>query len=796
VSPAAHSSFNSDFARAITRKFDHGRFLIIGGNRQKLESQFAAAKREAEVWTYDDLVSKRSQGADKAAFETAIWLYPPGQNDDGTVAEALSSCADAIVLVPGPGADPATRRPQLIECFGRFEFVPDYECDLIDLNPGAVCLRRQPSKEASELVAAAETAFARLTQELGALQRALCGRNSELQAADLHIATVEEKLLKLKQYQRELKLLKQEKQALRKSAERKVGQILLAPYRLPQKLLRAIRKRVAGGNRSMRTPGSVSAYEKWLHEHCASPEQIKMMREEWHQFTFQPLITILMPVFDTPVTWLREAVESVLRQAYENWELLLIDDGSTNADLLRALPAFATRDRRIRLVKLESHQGISAALNRGLDLASGEWVTFLDHDDVLEPDALFQNVRVLQKNPAVDLIYSDEDKLTEQGFDSPILKPDWSPDFFLSNNYLCHMIFLRRKLAQEVGGFRPEFDGSQDYDLLLRIVERTNHILHIPQVLYHWRRSQSSSASNVRQKPGQLSASVRAIEDHLSRRNEKAHVVVDWRTHAFYVRRELSDAKKISIVIRNRHDAERLRRCVEILTARTSYPSYEIIVVQQESEAVGHSLYRVVQASNVSSVAALNNYAVQQTDSPWLLFLDAGVEPVETDWLTIMAEHVQRPEVGAVGPRLVNRNGTIEHAGIILGVDGIAQPAFRGFPAEHPGVNRQLQMTRNYSAVSGACLLTRREVFLEGGGFEESLPESLADVDLCLKMRRAGYQIVYTPVAKLYWDAPVRDEVGATAEAIMRQRWSDILERDPYYNPNLSRERADFSLSK
>jgi GT2 family glycosyltransferase len=796
VSPAAHSSFNSDFARAIARKFDRGRFLIIGGNRQTLESQFTAAKREAAVWTYDDLISKRSQGADRADFETAIWFYPSGQNDDGTVAKALSRCADAILLVPGPGADPATRRPQLVECLGRFGFVPDYECDLIDLDPGAVCLGRQPDKAAGELVPAVETAFARLNTQLGALQRALCERNSELQAADLHIATVEEKLLKLKQYQRELKLLKEEKQALRKSAERKVGQILLAPYRLPQKLLREIRKRVIRDDKPVRRTASLSAYERWFDEHRASPEQIEMMREEWHQFTFQPLISILMPVFDTPVTWLREAVESVLAQAYENLELVLIDDGSTNTDLLRVLPALATRDRRIHLVQLESHQGISAALNRGLDLASGEWVTFLDHDDLFEPDALFQNVRLLQEHPAVDLIYSDEDKLTDQGFDSPILKPDWSPDFFLSNNYLCHMIFLRRKLAQEVGGFRPEFDGSQDYDLLLRISERTNRIMHIPRVLYHWRRTQSSSASNVRQKPGQLSASVRAIEDHLSRRNEKARVVVDWRTHAFYVRRGLLEAKTISIVIRNRHDAERLRRCVEIVTSKTSYSSYEIVVVQQESESVEQSLCRVVHASNASSVATLNNCAVQQTDSPWLLFLDDSIEVIEPDWLTIMAEHVQRPEVGAVGPRLVNRNGTIEHAGIILGVDGIAQPAFRGFPAEHPGVNRQLQMTRNYSAVSGACLLTRRKVFLEVGGFEESLPESLADVDLCLKMRRAGYQIVYTPVAKLYWDAPVRDEVGATAEAIMRQRWPDILERDPYYNPNLSRERADFSLGE
>ena len=250
----------------------------------------------------------------------------------------------------------------------------------------------------------------------------------------------------------------------------------------------------------------------------------------------------------------------MLAQIYENWELLLIDDGSTATDLLRALPGFAARDRRIRLVTLESHQGISAALNRALDLAKGQWLTFLDHDDVLEADALFQNVKLLQENPGLDLIYSDEDKLTDQGFDSPILKPDWSPDFFLSCNYLCHLIFLRRDLLREVGEFRREFDGSQDYDLLLRVSERTNRIHHIPRVLYHWRRSENSSASDVRQKPGQLEASWRAIEAHLQRRGEAAHVAVDWRTHAFCVRRQLLEPRKISVIIPSSHGPESLRR--------------------------------------------------------------------------------------------------------------------------------------------------------------------------------------------------------------------------------------------
>jgi GT2 family glycosyltransferase len=196
------------------------------------------------------------------------------------------------------------------------------------------------------------------------------------------------------------------------------------------------------------------------------------------------------------------------------------------------------------------------------------------------------------------------------------------------------------------------------------------------------------------------------------------------------------------------------------------------------------------------SVAALNHIAVQQTDSSWLLFLDAGIEPIQDDWLTIMAEHVQRPEVGAVGARLVNSNGTIEHAGIVLGVNGIAQPAFGGFPAEDPGVNRQLQMVRNYSAVSGACLLVRREVFQEVGGFDSALSPAFADIDFCLKIRRAGYLIVYTPLAKLYWDAPVPDKIDPSGEAIMRECWPDVLAEDPFYNPNLSRERADFSLGE
>ena len=638
-----------------------------------------------------------------------------------------------------------------------------------------------------------------MNKELEALERKLEIRNRELAEAHGHIAALEEKLLKLKQYRRELKLLKEERRRLRKSAERRVGQVFLAPYRIFERVPKTLWKVFGSKKRMYQGSGQPSEYQKWFEQHRVSAEQLASMRDEMRAFASQPLVSILTPVFDTPVPWLRDALDSVLAQVYENWELVLIDDGSTAPNLLAALPALAGRERRIRLVRLESHQGISAALNKGLHIAEGPWLTFLDHDDVLEPDALFQNVKLLQENPGLDLIYSDEDKLTEAGFDSPILKPDWSPDFFLSCNYLCHMIFLRRDLVREVGGFQPQFDGSQDYDLLLRVSERTNRIHHIPRVLYHWRRSESSSASDVRQKPGQLEASWRAIESHLKRRGEEAHVAVDWRTHAFYVRRELLETKRISVIIPSSHDLESLQRLVEKLISKTNYPNYDIVVVQVGDRHKVHEAganFRILHLPDAANASAAKNYAVQQTDSPWILFLDPGVEPIETDWLTIMAEHVQRPNVGAVGARLINPHETIEHAGLVLGVNGIAQSAFRGFPAEHPGVNRQLQMTRNYSAVSGACLLMRREVFQQIGGFDEKLSDVLAAVDLCLKMRSAGFLIVYTPLAKLCWDRSPSEGIDPGAEEIMRGRWTDVLERDPYYNPNLSREAADFSLGE
>jgi O-antigen biosynthesis protein len=480
-----------------------------------------------------------------------------------------------------------------------------------------------------------------------------------------------------------------------------------------------------------------------------------------------------------------------------------VDDNSSDEALREYLPVLASRDSRIKVFKLEGSRGISAALNRGIEHARGEWIGFLDHDDLLEPDALFQTAKLLQQIPDADLIYSDEDKLTEAGFDAPLFKPDWSPDFFLSCNYLCHFITVRRELVLRVGGFRSEFDSAQDYDLLFRVIEQTDRIHHIPRVLYHWRRSGSSSAISPWQKPGQLEAARRAIDEHLQRKGMRGHVAIDWRTHAYWVKRELTEAKKISIIIPAGDRIEMLSRCIESITTKTNYPNYELVVVGQDNQSeearsyFNRSKHRLLHYDGPFKNSAIKNFAVEQTKSPWLLFLDNDLKVIDGEWLSAMAEHIQRPEVGAVGARLLWPNDTVQHAGIVLGVGGVVEHAFRGFPAEDPGVFKQLQVTRNYSCVTGACLLTRRDVFIEVGGFdEERLPMTFNDVDLCLKMRRAGYLIVYTPFAKLYrHESAGHPRLAEPREAgFMRERWPELLQRDPYYNPNLSRERADFSL--
>ena len=794
-----------DFARVLARKFASPKVVVVGVAKEEIALQSADVDLAPTACeSVEDLAAALPQNGRARAFDVALWFYSRSDVQDERDIAALAAAADKVVLLPGRGADVAKRRPALVERFRALRFAPDYECDVSELDTGAILLTRGAREADPTLVPAVENAFARLNERVRGLERTLRTRMSELEAADRHIAKLEEKVLSLKETKKQLKQLKQEKQALRKSPERKVGQVILAPYLLPQKLVREVSKRIQrpAGDAPSKVR-SATQYQAWLARHTATADDLKRMREEARTFAYAPLISVITPVFNTPVSWLAAAIQSVIAQVYGNWELILVDDASTDAGTIAALPELAARDPRIRLAWLKEGGGISAASNRGLELARGEWIALLDHDDVIEPDALFHFTKLLQTERDADIIYSDEDKLTEQGADSPIMKPDWSPDFFRSYNYIVHLSCIRRSVVAEVGGFRSAFDGAQDYDLLLRIIEKTNRIAHIPRVLYHWRRSASSTSDNIRRKPKALEAGRSAIEEHLARTGQRGHVTVDWRTHAYHVKRDILEPQKVCVIIPVRDKIALLSRCIDSLVRQTSYDNYEIVIVDNDSQTAqareyfARTPHRLLHFSGPFNFSAINNFAVEQTTAPWLLFLNNDVEVIESEWLTAMVEHVQRPEVGAVGARLLYPDNTIQHAGVVLGVGGIAQHAFRGVPAESPGVNRQLQVTRNYSSVTGACLLTRRSVFEEVGGFdEEQLPVTFNDVDLCLKMRRAGYLIVYTPYAKLYHheSASRGRSVEARETDVMRERWSDLIARDPYYNPNLSRERADFSL--
>ena len=483
----AHA-LRSDFARVLAQKFPRTEMIIVGEGSSAIEGQVKQLALDAVAYdSAKQLPQRPLPNGQKPEMAVLIWIYPCSESEDAEQIGEIARMADEVVLLPGNGADVAKRRPQLVERFRELGFAPDYGRDLSDLNSAAIQLTRRKLENSEASLPDVEKAFARLNQRVQGLERSLRTRMSELEAADRHIARLEEKVLSLKEAKRSLKQLKQEKQALRKSPERRVGQVLLAPYRLPQKLYREVTKRI----HRPATEGAESAreYQVWLEHHRVTAEQIPAMREEATKFTHAPLFSILMPVFNTPVEWLEAAVDSVLAQVYEKWELVLIDDASTDEATIAAVARLTNRDSRIRFTRLEQNGGISAASNRGLELASGDRIGLLDHDDLLEPDALFQNAKLLQVHPDADLIYSDEDKLTAHGFDAPFFKPDWSPDFFLSYNYICHFTTWRRALVDEVGGFRSEFDGAQDYDLFLRMIERTSRIRHIPRVLYHWRRS-------------------------------------------------------------------------------------------------------------------------------------------------------------------------------------------------------------------------------------------------------------------------------------------------------------------
>lgn len=562
------------------------------------------------------------------------------------------------------------------------------------------------------------------------------------------------------------------------------------------------------------------AYEPWLQRHIPSQEMLEKQRR--HIFKNGPKISIIVPTYKTPEEFLRQMVESVQAQTYGNWELC-IGDGSAVSNpeeniVKTVLDEYRAKDSRIRYTILEANLGIADNTNAAFALASGDFVALLDHDDILAPNALYEIVREVSDDREIDVLYTDEDKVSmdlKEHF-QPHLKPDFSIDLLRSNNYICHMFVVRNSIAKQIGGFRKEFDGAQDYDFIFRCTEAARKVRHIPKILYHWRVHKNSTAENPASKMYAFDAGKRAIEAHLERKGAKG-IVSHTPDLGFYrVQYEVQDNPLVSIIIPNKDNADILKRCLESIRNKSTYKNHEIIIVENNSikeetfayyRAVdGQDRIKVVYWKEQFNYSLINNFGVANAQGEYIVLLNNDTEIITENWLEEFLGHCQRPEVGITGAKLYYPDNTIQHAGTIIGIGGIAGHAFIGMPRSHSGYLHKASIQQDLSAVTAACLMIKRSVFDEVGGFEGKLSVAFNDVDLCLKVGKAGYLVVYDPYVELYHYESKTRGAEDTKEKVrrfqneieyMRTAWTDILKNgDPYYNVNLTLDKWNYSLRK
>jgi glycosyltransferase involved in cell wall biosynthesis len=541
-------------------------------------------------------------------------------------------------------------------------------------------------------------------------------------------------------------------------------------------------------------PGAgTDPYTRWVARYGPTPEVLRGLRAEVERLAYKPLISVLMPVYNTERVVLLEAIDSVRAQIYDHWQLCLANDGSTRPETLEVLASLAD-DPSVRVVNLPGNSGISEATNAALSLADGDFVALLDHDDVLKPHALAQVARWLNADPKLDLIYSDEDKVNAQGdlYDPhPHLKPDWSPDQLTSHNYVCHLTVARRTLVNQIKGFRSDFDGSQDYDLILRLTELTNRIAHIPEPLYSWRAVPGSAAAVGDAKPYAIEAAGRALSDALIRRGYDGRVDRTAHLGIFRVRYRIPGQPRVSVIIPTKNALHLLRRCVNSILDRSTYRNYELVVIDNESTDGETLAYlanfpgRVVRYPHRFNYARMMNLAARSVECDALLFLNNDTEVISPDWIESLLEHGMRPEVGAVGCRLFFQNGEPQHEGVFVGMAGwAANVKYNGYWARG-------DIVRNASAVTGACSMVRPAVYWRVGGNDERLRVAYNDVDLCLRIRQAGYEVVYTPAAELYhYEGASRAGYEHYEDGpLFGLRWRPRELGDPYYSPLMDLDR-------
>jgi GT2 family glycosyltransferase len=561
-------------------------------------------------------------------------------------------------------------------------------------------------------------------------------------------------------------------------------------------LLRGKRFLVEGRSR----PSIEDQYQIWIDRQEASPR--REVEQAIAGYSQAPLVSVLTVVDAGDAASVSALLKTLQDQAYKRWELCFAMRPGTREVLKDALETMLASESRLRM---EVCAGDSPTLADAYRVSGGEFIAFIEAGDALAPDALFELVNRLQQDPAADLVYSDEDAMTADGRrENPLFKPEWSPDLLLSMNYVACAGLLRKSLVDEVGGFATELGPGQLYDLVLRLTEKTSRIAHVPKVLYHRRTRPATLAASQRLAMHEESCALAAA---LARRRRRGHVTTmstQQGPRCYATRFELREAPLVSIIIPTRNNRKLLQNAIESISRHTGYKRYEILVVDNGSTEPGAVEYlasppagcQVLRWNDQFNYSAINNMAVRHAQGEQLLFLNDDVEVISPDWLTAMLEHAERPEVGAVGARLLYQDGRIQHAGVVVGINQGAANAFRRRSGDAASP-RLAELVREVSAVTGACMMVRRQVFDQVGGFDETLPVIFNDVDLCLRIRDSGYVVLYTPHAQLYhYEGSTRGRRDPQRDReVFQERWAHLLARtDPYYNANLTDRHDDWSL--
>jgi len=559
-------------------------------------------------------------------------------------------------------------------------------------------------------------------------------------------------------------------------------------------------------------------YLEWLEQYdLNNNEYLEFINSKIKVMRIKPLISIIMPTYNSNLKFLKEAINSVISQSYQNWELCIADDASTKIKVRDYLKNISKNDPRIKVIFREKNGHISAASNSAISLASGDWIALLDHDDTIHKHALFWIATGINNSNSVSLIYTDEDKLNSYGKrESPYFKTDWNRHLFYSHNMVCHFGVYKKTLIDKLGGFREGVEGAQDYDLALRAIEiiDPSDILHIPKVLYHWRMHSQSTSQSSNAKPYAMKAGERALNEHFQRIGLKAESKLEDYSYKtiFHLH---NNEPLVSLIIPTRNGFHYLKKCIESIIDKTSYKNYEIIIVDNgsnEKETLDYINYldktnnvKIIRDDKVFNFSALNNLAVSHTKGQIVGLINNDVEVINREWLTEMVSLAIQPNVGAVGAKLYYSDKKIQHAGVILGIGGVAGHSHKGFPFGSSGHSGRLKLLSEFSAVTAACLLISKNKYLEVGGLNElDLKIAFNDVDFCLKLREKGYKNVFTPFAELYHhesisrgyeDSPEKQARFLSEINYMQRTWGDILLNDPFYNPNLTLKSEDFGLA-